>query len=444
MKHRTLFVIVFAVVALGAGTVFAYSTNSGAVSSGGWKTAAGVSLQVPTTGIPKLAFSAQPGAGARIPVNGTFAVSVAIQDGFGSVVASDSTDKITLALGRNPGDAPLTCASPGGLTVPVSAGVATFTGCVIPKAGTGYTLTASSSVTPALQAPANASAFNIVAAAAPRAAHSAAASGSASPAAGHGPGSAQPATGGPASTSTSTSTSGGDELAITSMPVSGTATASPSIGPITVQFRTAAGAPVTTGGTVDLSSSSIGANEFSASSGGTRVGSIVIPAGSSTSSFYYGDELAGTATITVSTAGATAGTQAETISAGTAAGLSFTGVTTGTGRGTRGAAVTCTSGATVACTLSPPAPAGESRSMSAQVTLVDQFQNPVASSSGTAVTVSLSQAGGDALSDTSVSIPAGASSSAAFTEELADGRVQATVTATATLGSAQATASLTS
>ena len=228
------------------------------------------------------------------------------------------------------------------------------------------------------------------------------------------------------------------------MPVSGTATASPSIGPITVQFRTAAGAPVTTGGTVDLSSSSIGANEFSASSGGTRVGSIVIPAGSSTASFYYGDELAGTATITVSAAGATAGTQAETITAGTAAGLSFTGVTTGTGRTTRSAAVTCTSGGIAACTLSPPAPAGKFRFMSAQVTLVDQFQNPVASSSGSAVTVSLSQAGGDALSDTSVAIPAGASSSAAFTEELADGKAQATVTATATLGSAQATASLTS
>lgn len=442
-RSRTIFVIVFAVVALGAGTVFAYSTNSGAVSSGSWKTAAGVSLQVPTTGIPKLAFTAQPGAGARIPVNGTFAVSVAIQDGFGSVVASDSTDKVTLALGRNPGDAPLTCASPGGLTVPVSAGVATFTGCVIPKAGTGYTLTASSSVTPALRAPANASAFDIVAAAALRAAHSAAASGSAAPAAGHSLGSAQPATGGPA-TGGPASTSGGDELAITSMPVSGTATASPSIGPITVQFRTAAGAPVTSGGTVDLSSSSIGANEFSASSGGTRVGSIVIPAGSSTASFYYGDELAGTATITVSAARATAGTQAETITAGTAAGLSFTGVTTGTGRTTRSAAVTCTAGVTAACTLSPPPPAGTFRSMSAQVTLVDQFQNPVASSSGSAVTVSLSQAGGDALSDTSVSIPAGASSSAAFTEELADGKAQATVTATATLGSAQATASLTS
>jgi len=442
MKHRsrTLFVIVFAIVAtLGAGTVFAYVTNSGALASGGWKTAAGVSLQVPSTGTPKLAFTAQPGAGARIPVNGTFAVSVAIEDGFGTVVASDSTDKVTLAIGRNPGDAALTCANPGGLTVPVSAGVARFTGCVIPRAATGYTLTASSSVTPALKAPANASVFDIVAtAAAARAAHSAGVNRSASPAAGHRPSPAQPATGGPASSSA------GRELVITSAPVSGMATASPSIGPLTVQVRTAAGAPVTTGVTVDLSSSSIGTNEFAASSGGASLASVVIPAGSSTASFYYGDELAGTPTITVSAAGATAGTQPETISAGAAAGLTFTGVTAGTGRFTRSAAVTCTSGAASACTLSSRAPRGTSRFLSAQVTLVDRFQNPVANSSGGAMTVSLSQAGGDGLSGTSVSIPAGASSSDPFTEKLADGRTQATVTASAALGSAQATASLTS
>ena len=442
MKHRsrTLFVIVFAIVAtLGAGTVFAYVTNSGALASGGWKTAAGVSLQVPSTGTPKLAFTAQPGAGARIPVSGTFAVSVAIQDGFGTVVASDSTDKVTLAIGRNPGGVALTCANPGGLTVPVSAGVAHFTGCVIPKAATGYTLTASSSVTPALKAPANASVFDIVAAAAAaRAAHPARVSRSASSAAGHRPGPAQPAAGGPASTTADRA------LVITSAPVSGTATASPSIGPLTVQVRTAAGAPVTTGVTVDLSSSSIGTNEFSASSGGAPLTSVVIPAGSSTASFYYGDELAGTPTITVSAAGATAGTQPETISAGTAAGLTFTGVTAGTSRFTRSTAVTCTSGAAAACTLSPRAPRGTSRFMSAQVTLVDRFQNPAANSSGGAVTVSLSQVGGDGLSDTSVSIPAGDSSSAPFTEKLADGRTRDTVTATAALGSAQATASLTS
>ena len=187
-------------------------------------------------------------------------------------------------------------------------------------------------------------------------------SGSTSPAAGHRLGSAQPATGGPATGGPAEHHRRPGALVITSTLVSGTATVSPSIGPLTVQVRTAAGAPVTTGVTVDLSSSSIGTNEFSASSGGAPLTSVVIPAGSSTASFYYGDELAGTPTITVSAAGATAGTQPETISAGTAAGLSFTGVTAGTGRFTRSAAVTCTSGAAAACTLSPPAPAGNSGS----------------------------------------------------------------------------------
>ena len=80
--------------------------------------------------------------------------------------------------------------------------------------------------------------------------------------------------------------------------------------------------------------------------------------------------------------------------------------------------------------------------MTARVTLIDEFQNAVANLSGGAVTVSLSQTGGSALSGTSVSIPVGASSSGTFTEKLADGKAQATVTATATLGSAQAAASL--
>ena len=46
----------------------------------------------------------------------------------------------------------------------MTAGVANFTGCAITKAGTGYTLTASSN--PAHTAPANANAFNITAGAA--------------------------------------------------------------------------------------------------------------------------------------------------------------------------------------------------------------------------------------------------------------------------------------
>jgi hypothetical protein len=162
------------------------------------ETAAGVSLQVPTTSTPRLAFTVQPGAGARIPAQGTFAVSVAIQDGFGTVVTSDSTDEVTLAIGHNPGHAGLACASPGGIRVPVSAGVATFTGCAITKAGTGYTLTATSSVSPALKAPANARPFDIVTGPAARVTSTTApGSGPASTAGQGAPGASRPAAGGP-------------------------------------------------------------------------------------------------------------------------------------------------------------------------------------------------------------------------------------------------------
>jgi hypothetical protein len=53
-----------------------------------------------------------------------------------------STAPITLALGNNPSSATLSCS--GGLTAVAVAGVATFTGCRISAAGTGYTLVATS------------------------------------------------------------------------------------------------------------------------------------------------------------------------------------------------------------------------------------------------------------------------------------------------------------
>jgi hypothetical protein len=444
MRHRTrTFSIAAAAIVAIAGAIFAYVTNAGSAGVGSWKTAAGVSLQVPTTGTPRLAFTVQPGAGARIRAQGTFAVSVAIQDGFGTVVTSDSTDKVTLAIGHNPGHAGLACASPGGIRVPVSAGVATFTGCAITKAGTGYTLTATSSVSPALKAPANARPFDIITGPAARVTSTTApGSGPASTAGQGAPGASRPAAGSPGG-----SARPGAELAITSPPVTGTATGRPTIGPLTVQLRTAAGAPVSTGITVQLSASSTGTNEFSASNGGSPVTSVVIPAGSSSASFYYGDEAAGTPAITVSAAGVTSDTQAESIGAGPAAGLSFTGVTTGNVRTVQGAAVTCTGtvgAASFACSLTPEAPGGAARFMTARVTLIDQFQNQVTNPPGAGVTVSLSQSGGSSLSGASVSIPARSASSALFTENLAHGKAQGTVSARATLGSVQTAASLTS
>ena len=87
-----------------------------------------------------LDFQQQPDAGTA----GTaFATQprVAVTDGSGGVIATDNSTVVTLALSGGPG--PLTCDS--GLSRTVAAGVATFTGCTIDQAGTGYSITASSS-----------------------------------------------------------------------------------------------------------------------------------------------------------------------------------------------------------------------------------------------------------------------------------------------------------
>lgn len=447
MRNRALLVAAVVVVAVLGASVAAYfaQSGSGSASTAGWKTAAGVSLQVPTTGAPKLAFTAQPPPGARIQANGgTFAVSVAIQDSHGTTVSSDSSDTVTLAIGHNSGGGVLHCASARGLTVTVSSGMANFTGCAISKAGAGYTLTASSSVKPALAAPGNAHAFDVVSGAGGKTAganssrrRSPSAARNRGAGAVHHPGpSGVP--GGPGA---------GETLSITSPAITGAATPSPTLGPITVQLRTAGGAPVTTGLTVGLSSSSTGSSEFSATRGGAPVTSVSIPRGSSVATFYYGDERAGAPVITVAAAGVTPGMQPETINAGAAAGLSFIDVATGTAKGSDDPAVTCagTVGAgSFACRLSPGAASGTGRFMTAQVTLVDQFQNVVTGTSGPAIKVSLSQTGGTSVSAASVTIAAGSSSSAPFTENLADGAGQGTVSATATVSSAQVAATLTS
>jgi hypothetical protein len=115
-----------------------------------------------------------------------------------------------------------------------------------------------------------------------------------------------------------------EKLKITSTAISGTATNSPTLGPITVQLQDGSGNPVNAGPgglTVNLTSSSAGINEFSATSGGSTVTSVVIPPGSSTATFYYGDEAAGTPTITASATGVTPATQTETIKGGAPASL---------------------------------------------------------------------------------------------------------------------------
>ena len=90
------------------------------------------------------------GAGAVI----TPAVKVAVEDANGNVETSDNTTKVSLAIGTNPAGGTLS----GGSAVTVASGIATFSGLSINTAGTGYTLTASS--TPAYSAATSAT-FNI-------------------------------------------------------------------------------------------------------------------------------------------------------------------------------------------------------------------------------------------------------------------------------------------
>ncbi len=90
-----------------------------------------------TASAAKLAFTTQPGAGVAGSALGAQPV-VAVQTASNATVTSDSTTSVTLAL-NGPGT--LTCT--GGLAKTVTAGVASFAGCSVTPAGTGYTITAS-------------------------------------------------------------------------------------------------------------------------------------------------------------------------------------------------------------------------------------------------------------------------------------------------------------
>src|SRR5438132_1064278 len=112
-------------------TLTAASTGLTGATSNTFNITAGVATQ--------LGFSQQPTntvAGSSI----TPAVTVQVQDVNGNLV-NTSTASITVAIGTNPGGGTLS----GTKTVSAVAGVATFSGVSIDKAGTGYTLTASSS-----------------------------------------------------------------------------------------------------------------------------------------------------------------------------------------------------------------------------------------------------------------------------------------------------------
>jgi hypothetical protein len=106
-------------------------------------------------------------------------------------------------------------------------------------------------------------------------------------------------------------------LVFTSQPVSGAASTLASLGPITLQEQDQFGNPSMTALTVNLSSSS-SAGTFASSASGNSTTSINIGGNSSSGSFYYGDQKAGSPTVTAAATGVTSATQKEAVSPATA------------------------------------------------------------------------------------------------------------------------------
>lgn len=221
----------------------------------------------------KVAFTVQP-ANATAGVAITPSIAVTVEDASGTAVPVAGI-AVIVSIGVNAGGGTLSGTLTGSTN---SSGVTSFAGVSINKAASGYTLAAASiGLTSATS-----STFIISAAAASR-------------------------------------------FVITSAAVSGAASASATLGAVTVHEQDAFGNPTIApvGGTiVNLASNSAGTRIFSATSGGSSITTMTISAGSTSASFYYGDTRAGSPTITVS-GSLTSGTQLETITAGTAALLAF-------------------------------------------------------------------------------------------------------------------------
>jgi hypothetical protein len=114
------------------------------------------------------------------------------------------------------------------------------------------------------------------------------------------------------------------QLVFTTTKFTGSASATTNLGAMTVQEEDSYGNPTTTAVTVNLSTSSSGTTEFSATPGSSSFTSIGIASGSSTATFYYGDTKVGTPTITAAASGLTSATQQETVTPASAHQLVFT------------------------------------------------------------------------------------------------------------------------
>lgn len=164
---------------------------------------------------------------------------------------------VTISIGTNPAGGTLG----GTLTVNTDGtGTATFTDLNIKKAGTGYTLAASS-----------------------------------------------PGYEGAVSISFTVTAASATQLVVTSaVSVTGIASATANIGPITVERRDAFGNPASAGQpALALQTTPVGTGYFAAAAGGSGLTALSIPAGSASVSFYYGDRKTGSTSLHFSANGVT-------------------------------------------------------------------------------------------------------------------------------------------
>ncbi len=123
----------------GVMTLYKAETASIVVSDGSISNGAGLPVTVTAATAAKLAFTQQPSSSTAGVAFAT-QPQVTVQDQFANTVTT-YTGNVTLAIGTNPGGGTLSCTTN---PLAASGGVATFSGCRINNAGTGYTLTATS------------------------------------------------------------------------------------------------------------------------------------------------------------------------------------------------------------------------------------------------------------------------------------------------------------
>jgi hypothetical protein len=346
-------------------------------STGGLAGDASSAFNVKVGAATRLAFTTQP---STTPSTAAIspAVVALIQDAGGNTVTTSSAN-VTVAIGTNPAAGTLG----GTKTVAASNGAATFTDLSIDKAGTGYTITASSTGLTG----ATSSAVNITQ----------------------------------------------SKLVITSSAM--TTTTGTSSGLITVERQDSSGSPIANASalTVNLSSSA-GTGGFRNAPDTAAITSVSIPSGSSTATFRYRDSAVGRPTITATATGHTSATQTVTVNNGAAAGLAWRNVKTGSANPPATSVTpvcTGTVGSTYACTVTLAGSGANNAFISANVAFGDSVGNAVAFSPLDQDT--FWSTSGNKNGDTSnnkLTIAAGTSTSAGTVLSQMNGQNTTTITAT--------------